>query len=333
MRLLIRYSTSNTNKLSSSYNTNKYLIKFPTTPFVLLRSAHSISGRSISDNNPKSNNRQHLNIPKWPTSKNPTPYEIFNIDPSKFDIKKLKRTYHLLARAYHPDSNSQKSVNIHGIGNINKKNEKIRLERFKKVNAAYTILNDSNKRSLYDRYRTGWESVVHNTQNNDNSTRSHRNTAYYGTDAYWKASNWEDYEDLKYRYGYNPYHKQSNSNIKTENEDFYTNKWTIVCALIFLSASITYLQLLFAIKRSKLINDEQLIVHNKCLADLNLAYENYGFGTSQEERIKRFLFMRNLNLHLMYDNYGTGVDEKEDEILKKYNMTPMIKESISNGNG
>jgi len=50
--------------------------------------------------------------------------------------EEIKKAYRQLARKYHPDVSSEPDAE----------------ERFKEVNAAYEILSDSDKRSMYDRY-------------------------------------------------------------------------------------------------------------------------------------------------------------------------------------
>ncbi len=64
-------------------------------------------------------------------------YKILNIskDASKSDIKKA---YRKLALKYHPDRNPDKSKEAE--------------EHFKKINEAYAILSDDEKRSIYDQY-------------------------------------------------------------------------------------------------------------------------------------------------------------------------------------
>lgn len=71
----------------------------------------------------------------WPATPNPTPYEIFGLEPNKpvYDKQKLRDTYFKLVKLYHPDR---------GItGNT---------EKFKKVVEAHGILKDDTKRQSYD---------------------------------------------------------------------------------------------------------------------------------------------------------------------------------------
>ena len=62
-------------------------------------------------------------------------YETLGVqkDASQEDIK---RAYRALARKYHPDVSDEQNAE----------------EKFKDVNAAYEVLSDPEKRSMYDRY-------------------------------------------------------------------------------------------------------------------------------------------------------------------------------------
>ena len=70
-------------------------------------------------------------------------YNILGIsrDASQADVQ---AAYRDLARKYHPD--------------LNPDDEKAK-EKFQQVQQAYEVLNDSNKRELYDRYGSSFESV------------------------------------------------------------------------------------------------------------------------------------------------------------------------------
>lgn len=58
--------------------------------------------------------------------------------------EEIQKAYRNLARTYHPDLNPD---------------DKSAKEKFKKVQAAYEVLSDTNKRELYDRYGASFESM------------------------------------------------------------------------------------------------------------------------------------------------------------------------------
>src|SRR5471032_1026393 len=63
-------------------------------------------------------------------------YETFGVGRSA-DTDEIRKAYRKLARKYHPDLNP---------------GDKAAEERFKKVQEAYDILSDDNKKKVYDQY-------------------------------------------------------------------------------------------------------------------------------------------------------------------------------------
>ena len=62
-------------------------------------------------------------------------YEVLGIDKNATEAD-IKRAYRRMARKYHPD--------------LNKEHPKEAEENFKKVNEAYHVLSDADKRAQYD---------------------------------------------------------------------------------------------------------------------------------------------------------------------------------------
>src|SRR2546421_747711 len=63
-------------------------------------------------------------------------YETLHV-PKTADAEEIRKAYRKLARKYHPDLNP---------------GDKAAEDRFKKVQEAYDILSDENKRKVYDQY-------------------------------------------------------------------------------------------------------------------------------------------------------------------------------------
>jgi len=63
-------------------------------------------------------------------------YNILNV-PRNVDKEALKKAYHLSCKKWHPDKNN---------------NNKIAEEKFKEISEAYDVLNDPEKRKIYDQY-------------------------------------------------------------------------------------------------------------------------------------------------------------------------------------
>lgn len=67
-------------------------------------------------------------------------YDILGISKDA-DDKQIQRAYRKLAHKYHPDSNDSKEAE----------------EKFKKINEAYNVLKDPEKRKAYNQYGHAWE--------------------------------------------------------------------------------------------------------------------------------------------------------------------------------
>jgi len=84
-------------------------------------------------------------VPQWPTSQNPTPYDILDTKPTE---PYSKARFYNLVKLYHPDKHHHVPVN--GI------NHATRLERYRLLILANDILCDPQKRRAYDLYGVGW---------------------------------------------------------------------------------------------------------------------------------------------------------------------------------
>src|SRR5277367_3172432 len=81
---------------------------------------------------------------RWPSSPNPTPYEIFGL-PTTASSAEIKKRYYQLARKYHPDSRAS-STEV----------DQERLRRFRDVVKANELLSAAKSRRIYDQNGFGW---------------------------------------------------------------------------------------------------------------------------------------------------------------------------------
>lgn len=122
-------------------------------------------------------------LPAWPTTKNPTPYEIFHQSRS---APYSKKKFYNLVKHYHPDRHIH-----HSLPSQNVLSNAAKLERYRLIVAANSILCDPVKRRAYDLYGAGW---------GEKTTMD--NAAYRAADRAWRqapgsaANNatWEDWE-------------------------------------------------------------------------------------------------------------------------------------------
>ncbi|KAK2595399.1 J domain-containing protein 1 [Conoideocrella luteorostrata] len=140
--------------ISSSYSTplftltnhcpysRHYSHSFPSKPF-LARNARRYATRPTESD--------HSEVPHWPRSPRPTPYEIFGIQRG---APYTKRRFYQLVKLYHPDTRGPAAST--GSSSADQLSNAARLERYRLVVAANDILSDPQKRRLYDHHGIGW---------------------------------------------------------------------------------------------------------------------------------------------------------------------------------
>lgn len=119
-------------------------------------------------------------IPAWPTIANPTPYDIFATTKS---APYSKKTFYQLVKLYHPDRHPHTSSSA--------LSHATKLDRYRLVVAANTILSDPTKRRAYDLYGAGWA-----------GTHDMSNKTFRDADRAWRReagsaagnATWEDWE-------------------------------------------------------------------------------------------------------------------------------------------
>ncbi|KAJ4387546.1 J domain-containing protein 1 [Gnomoniopsis smithogilvyi] len=120
-------------------------------------------------------------LPAWPTSANPTPYDIFATTKS---APYSKKTFYQLVKLYHPDRHPHTSSS-------STLSQATKLDRYRLVVAANTILSDPTKRRAYDLYGAGWA-----------GTHDMSNKTFRDADRAWRQeagsaagnATWEDWE-------------------------------------------------------------------------------------------------------------------------------------------
>lgn len=95
----------------------------------------------------------------FPTKPNPTPFEIFHLDPrAPVDPKALKARYFSLSKIYHPDFRRAREAAAPPVVLSRKGKEKEQDEEgheFRKIVEAYEVLKDPRKRAVFLRSRAG----------------------------------------------------------------------------------------------------------------------------------------------------------------------------------
>ncbi|CCH44112.1 J domain-containing protein 1 [Wickerhamomyces ciferrii] len=235
---------------------------------------------------------------EWPSHNNPTPYDVFNLKPSEFDTKILRKKYFEIAKIYHPDISLNKNL-------INHKGDKLtndhKNERFKILTNAYSILKDDKKRELYDRFKMGWNTPEPPTLRR--TTQYQRPSAYanqYHNQAYWNASGWEDYENLR---------NMNDPALRPE-------KMKILAAIITFIIVTTTIQGWMILNNAEKAMIQVQKIHDDTEFELDKAYMNYGLDQSRISRLRRFLWFRTFGLYKEKDQLDSSHKENE-AILKK----------------
>lgn len=129
----------------------------------------------------------------WPSQPLPTPYQIFRCSQQ---APYSKGRYYHLVKLYHPDHARHQQLQI---------SEAVRVERFRLIVSANTILSDPAKRAAYDRFGLGWNIATTPAHNcpNPRWTERGRHGAPAGFDENYgkggpydpsRNATWEDWE-------------------------------------------------------------------------------------------------------------------------------------------
>ncbi|KAF5027277.1 hypothetical protein F66182_620 [Fusarium sp. NRRL 66182] len=138
--------------------------------------------RYATVNNERRGSFNHNDVPEWPKTSYPSPYEIFSM---KVDAPYTKHRFYQLVKVYHPDRHSHTP-------DIDKIPHTTRLERYRLIVAANDLLSDPSKRQLYDDYGVGWsggrpQSIHETFRNADRAWRHKAGSAAHN-------ATWEDWE-------------------------------------------------------------------------------------------------------------------------------------------
>lgn len=144
--------------------------------------------------------QKHCGWPDTPSGHScPTPYQI--LATSK-DAAYTKTKFYELVKLYHPDRNGQGSVSGNDHNSIP---QNIRLERYRLIVTAHTILSDPGKRHAYDQWGAGWAgrkdapsfSAYHGQANT--STGPFTSWRHERESDIWSNATWEDWERWRER--------------------------------------------------------------------------------------------------------------------------------------
>ncbi|CUM64004.1 uncharacterized protein PRCAT00001592001 [Priceomyces carsonii] len=263
---------------------------------------------------------EKFNLPPWPTSKRPSPFEIFDIKDEQKNLSVtdfnnlLKNNYSKFIKIYHPDISKHLTIydNKHKVLTSDMKRD-----RFDQIRNAYEILKNPKRRLAYKRYEsTTWDSYKPGASSFEayrmaNSHRSSHN--FLKDEEFWTAGTWEDYYRMKYK------------RPPPTKEEFEKNKYRILAGVLVVAGLSFAIQMMLVIERS---NEyvRQTNLHNlKSMQDLQQTYDNYGEGTSRFERLKRFLTFRRSYFMDKGDEKMEQLKKEDQAMLTKYAQDQLKK--------
>ncbi|ODV77565.1 uncharacterized protein CANTADRAFT_97202 [Suhomyces tanzawaensis NRRL Y-17324] len=255
------------------------------------------------------NNHSTRGLHPWPSSKDPTPYEIFDMeDGGKSTLEmnqQLKSTYLKYVKLYHPDvahDVADKSGRI-----LSGEAKRI---RFDQIQNAYDILKDPRRRVAYNRYynskwdpHTLFDPGMREEFSKANfqafrKAQSHRNAySFNRNEQFWHAGTWEDYYRMKYK------------KEPPTKEEIDRNKIKILIGVVIFGALAFSLQFMMALER---VNEYQ---HKTRVMNMKLMQDLRGDDANKLERMQHFLDTRRSTLAV-----------KEDQrLLRKYAVKQVEK--------
>lgn len=229
----------------------------------------------------------------WPTSENPSPYEIFGMTPKTFNKKHLQERYVLLAKLYHPDMDRK--------GSDLSRSEKI--DRFKRVVEAHDILKDDAKRRAWEIKQWNYETGM------PRSRSSHPTPGFSQSYAYNYTANNAPGSGQTSGFTY-PNAEQKFRSGLMENRIFLA-KFIVASMIIVLLIELATLN-----KSSDVHRDlVERVTHEVEVRHLT-ALNNYHMDQSRDGRIKRFVAHRQATLDTMPNLGYRGLLERNSSIMR-----------------
>lgn len=222
---------------------------------------------------------------KWPTSANPTPYEVLGLSRG---CPYSKAQYFRLAKLYHPDRRHHAPDD--GISHMTK------LERYRLVVAANEILSNPQRKRMYDLYGFGWADQTDSQTRHREADRKWRNEPGNAS----MNATWEDWER---------WHQQRNGGGEKQEEVFTSNLafMTVISVILIIGA---WSHVTRAGTNSVNLLDMQDQKHAAISRELR-ERRNQRVGLDREGRVESFLRQREFE-KWAYDPPGHGLPAPGD---------------------
>jgi len=225
----------------------------------------------------------------------PTPYQIFDLPRT---APYTKARFYQLVKIYHPDRSTGATCTQ-------------KLERYRLVVAAHTILSDPTKRRAYDRFGAGWAGKAdfpmptnaHSNGSNPGPFSSWRENIH--SDPIWANATWEDWERWRARRdGETP----QSGPVYMSNNAFIS----MVLVLAAVGSSWNYNR---ADQAGESFLASRDLMHDRAAKELRRVRQETG-QRAKDERIEYFLRNREATA------LGIGVEEVREERVRQVLGTP-----------
>lgn len=247
---------------------------------------------------------QSSNGHTWPTALSgqscPTPYQIFDL---KQNATYSKAQYYKLVKLYHPDLNGGLDKNIPG---------SVKMERYRLIVAAHTILSDPAKRNAYDRFGAGWEGRAEFGQKGSWGSSSTEGqpgpfTSSWSdpNDPVWNNATWEDWERWRMR-------RDGTYPDKTAPVYMANSYFVALIALLAMAGSTWNYNR--AHDAGTYFVEQRDLVHDRSAKDLRRVRQDVSTIESRDARIEYFLRQREATLGT-YDPEALR-EEKASRVLR-----------------
>lgn len=215
----------------------------------------------------------------------PTPYQIFAM---KHKATYSKSRFYELVKVYHPDlSNGSSPDNV---------SHQMKMERYRLIVAAHTILSDPAKRSAYDRFGAGWNGRAEVGGQPTWAQGSAQPGPFSHSwsdpaDPIWQNATWEDWERFYARRAREQGAAQGTAQEQQGQGLYMQNAYFIalVMLLALMGGSANYNR---AQDAGTLFVEQRDLVHDRAAKELRKVRQEMSGIKGRDERIQWFLRQR-----------------------------------------
>lgn len=243
----------------------------------------------------------------WPKAakgrSSPTPYQIFHM---KDGAAYSKARYYELVKLYHPDRTSNQTNDLP---------RTVRLERYRLIVAAHTILSDPERRNAYDRFGAGWDGKAEpgiRKAWHDSPSGPFGRSWHDANDPVWQNATWEDweryYEWRRQRYGGAGTRKPPPSPLYMSNSYFVL----LVATLALMGSTANSFR---AHDAGTYFVEQRDIIHDRAAKELRKVKQDASQSGSRQGRIDWFLRNREATLGMSGSDVESLREEKIDRLL------------------